>query len=81
MPNFNFLSFSDRFRCVVELCYYSAQCLRIPERNVEVPIESVNLMSVEISERCQKLIVVEVDDKNDLVVMPNEVCAGVFQLQ
>lgn len=68
----------DFFNFMGAMIDYSSQCIRIPNSSIVVPMESVNLISIEIPERCEKIIEVEVDDNADLVIMPTEVCAGVF---
>lgn len=68
----------DFFKAMCAMIDYSSQSLKIPGSNIEVPMESVNLRLVEISERCEMIIEVMVDDNSDLVIMPKEVCAGVF---
>lgn len=70
------VDFLDKMRALID---FAQQCIRFTDSNVKIKMHSINEVCVSLIEkRCEQIILVEVDEKCDLVVMPKEVCKGVF---
>lgn len=57
---------------------FADECIRIQGGEYEIGINSVNTICVNLAKRCEQFLDVVTDETDDLVVVPKQVCKGVF---